>query len=295
MSTGIWYNLTDDAQAGTVIGATTTLLRIQITAANIGQSIRCVMASGSCSVYSDDVLIIPTLTATVQTVGDLPATGETNDVIKVEVDASHDNVATYYKWTTSWGYIGKATEKSDESYSLIMREFSSLENNKEYFIRVVAESKSGISVTTDDLWITVLYTEPVIYQIFNAENKPLEGCVNLSAKINYVAGKADPSPATFIDNKIVDVRYGKKVYYDEDYETDGNFVLAFEVLGLNTAFINQSLFQWKIPTNIYKSFTQELIEINAYANVYYREATFDDHTYGFFELLIDSYVDEYGI
>ena len=113
-------------------------------------------------------------------------------------------------------------------------ELGGLVEGSVYHIRAVGRSVSGMALDTSAVQFSVEYDRFQLNQVLLLENMPRQGMVKVSSRIVVITGKSMPDPPTYIDDEFVDLREpGSKVWFDDGFSLDGDFVVEFIGFGFS--------------------------------------------------------------
>lgn len=105
----------------------------------------------------------------------------------------------------------------------IEHEFSGLDNGNTYKIELQVRSQDNLLATTGKLSFQVSFDVPKTAVALTANKIEALAGVELLWSVTQILGKSDSS--TYINNEALDVRNGKKVYFDEGFTIQNNFTL----------------------------------------------------------------------
>lgn len=105
---------------------------------------------------------------------------------------------------------------------IIEYEFGGFSNERNYKIELQVYSQDNLLGTTGKIPFYVRYEVPKSALSLRAENVKELAAVRLLWNTVQIIGKSD---GAFIDNEKLDVTNGRKVYFDEGFNINGNFTL----------------------------------------------------------------------
>lgn len=114
---------------------------------------------------------------------------------------------------------------TDDNGNPIYTRISGLEE-KRYFLKVIGKTISGYVIDNDFITIDVEYQSDTQKVVLYAENCYDEGFIKLGTNIHALLNRLKESPATFIDNEIIDLKDNWLEYYD-GLSIDGDYLAYF--------------------------------------------------------------------
>ena len=104
--------------------------------------------------------------------------------------------------------------------------FSGFEDKANYSVEVTGVTTNGTQITTGRVGFTTSYTTPDTFSFLFLTNNCKGGYITIESNIIGIDGETNPDPATYIDNKEIDVRAdGNYVQWVKGYEINGNWTM----------------------------------------------------------------------
>lgn len=104
--------------------------------------------------------------------------------------------------------------------------FSGFEDKASYSIEVTGVTTNGTQITTGRVGFTTSYTTPDTFSFLFLTNNCKGGYITIESNIIGIDGETNPDPATYIDNKEIDVRAdGNYVQWVNGYKINGNWTM----------------------------------------------------------------------
>lgn len=147
-----------------------------------------------------------------------------------------------------------------ETLQYTIRQF---EDGTQYYIRATGSTLNGMTVDTGYISFSVKYVVPSYWTYVDLSNNADDGSIRISCNIRSVTGvfEGDGSP-TYIENKMVDLRNGDKVVFNDGFVQSGNFCVKI----LGSGFKDNEIFY------------EMLDDSNTRITLKYREGWFSTNT-----------------
>lgn len=147
-----------------------------------------------------------------------------------------------------------------ETLQYTIRQF---EDGTQYYIRATGSTLNGMTVDTGYISFSVKYVVPSYWTYVDLSNNADDGSIRISCNIRSVTGvfEGDGSP-TYIENKMIDLRNGDKVIFNDGFVQSGNFCVKI----LGSGFKDNEIFY------------EMLDDSNTRITLKYREGWFSTNT-----------------
>lgn len=104
--------------------------------------------------------------------------------------------------------------------------FSGFEDRASYSVEVTGVTTNGTQITTGRVGFTTSYTTPDTFSFLFLTNNCKGGYITIESNVIGIDGETNPDPATYIDNKEIDVRAdGAYVQWVKSYEISDNWTM----------------------------------------------------------------------
>ena len=104
--------------------------------------------------------------------------------------------------------------------------FSGFEDRASYSVEVTGVTTNGTQITTGRVGFTTSYTTPDTFSFLFLTNNCKGGYITIESNVIGIDSETNPDPATYIDNKEIDVRAdGAYVQWVKSYEISDNWTM----------------------------------------------------------------------
>lgn len=114
-----------------------------------------------------------------------------------------------------------------DAESIVIR-LTDLDDNHEYYLRVIGETLHGIAIDTDFYCLSVEYEQASVFSTLLVENVYDEASVKITSNIMSMSGSVTGENNQFItiDNKsLIDVSNGGQIIFDKDIDLNKDFTI----------------------------------------------------------------------
>lgn len=112
-------------------------------------------------------------------------------------------------------------ENSDLEYT-----FSGMSDNTQYYIEVQGQTVNDTIISSGLVQFSVQYIQPASFAIVELENNCEGGYIQIKSNIKPIDGKTNPDPATYIEDKEIDLtENGSWVEWSEGYTIEKDFTM----------------------------------------------------------------------
>ena len=127
-----------------------------------------------------------------------------------------------------YDYNKNLLSSSDVYYGNITpHTFYGLENNKNYYVRCIAETVHGMSLDTDKNLVNVIYNTIPANILFQVENHPCSGYISLLTNMLVIGYELENDNFVFNDDGSVTL-WDNSITYKGGFSVEGDFVLYIE-------------------------------------------------------------------
>lgn len=166
---------------------------------------------------------------------------------------------TKYTSSTTGSFIGSYT-------------FGGFEDATSYYVKAIGQTLGGTILETEMILFTIRYVSPETYSQFIVTNNCDGGYITYTSNVVLIDGKSNPSPPTYIDNELVDLKQEDSwVVWDDGFQVSDNYTLKAWIKNPN---IGRPLIKLTNPNG-------EFVEVYIYTDP-------NDEDKVFVELLVDN-------